>query len=342
MAAAYRVSIGGQIASSTTAENERLLLSLAVRLDMSGAGGCCEMRLGDLDNTVPQAGDAVTVDLDAGSGRQRVFTGTVDGVCVDAKGIALIAYDGLRCLAALEVDAAYEDVAVDFVVKDLLSLGGASVGTVAPGFRLAAFRIKREPGVLYHLRQLASWCGADLYTDGAGRVHCTTPEQRGSEHCLQFTDTILQVNLQAMPPVHDGAEICGEGAAASQGADKWYWLAKDLTGVSGKAAMDEHGTVSEGKTGTQTQRLVLGAARSGEAAGHIAVARARAFAAHRLRGFVEVSGAPGVMPGDRVTIESIPRGHALAVLLQGVPGLRVRGVHHRLSRHVGFVTRLEF
>ena len=50
MAVAYQVKIGDQKASSKPSAKERQLMSLSVRLDMSVAGGCCEMRLVDPEN----------------------------------------------------------------------------------------------------------------------------------------------------------------------------------------------------------------------------------------------------------------------------------------------------
>ncbi len=342
MALSYAIALGGQQVSNDAARSERLLLSLDVMLDMAGAGGACELRLGDPGGTLVNPGDAVTVDLDTGAGAQRVFTGRVDRVQLDATAQTVRACDGLRELARLEVDAAYEDVRTDFVVKDLLGRAGLTVGTVAPGFKLASLYLKREGGALRHLLQLARWCGADLYTDGTGKVHFTTPAEAGGTHSFRFTENVLRLDLQAVPPRWDGLEVYGEGAAASRGADKAHWLAKDLSGVAGKAALDAQGQVTAGRSGPHAQRWVLGAVRSAEAAGQVAQAHLRALAARWLRGSVEVFGEPAVMPGDTVALQGIPEGHALAALLRGPHKLRVRGVRHRLTRQSGLVTRMEF
>lgn len=342
MALGYAIRIGRQQVGSDAARNERLLLSLDVSLGMAGAGGACDIRLGDPAGTLASPGDAVSVELDTGAGSRRVFTGTVDRVQLDATGQTIRACDGLRELARLEVDAVYEDVQADFVVKDLLGRAGLAAGTVARGFKLSSLRLKREGGALRHLLQLAQWCGADLHTDGEGQVHFTTPAEAGTKHRFRFTENVLRLDLQAAPPRWDGLQVHGEGAAASRGADKAHWLAKDLSGVAGKAALDAQGRVSGGREGKQSQRWVLGAVRSGEAAGEVAQAHLKALAARWLRGFVEVFGEPAVMPGDGVELTGIPAGHALAGLLQGPHALRVRGVRHRLTRQDGLVTRMEF
>ena len=339
---AYRIRIGGQTVSSLATENERLLLSLAVRMDMGGVGGVCEVLLGDPENTPAQTGDPLSVELDVGDGAQTIFTGIVDTVLIDTGGQRVTAYDSLRKLTGLETEASYENVDVDFVVKDLLQQAGAAVGTVTKGFKLASYGLTRSPGVLRQLLELAEWCGADLYTDGAGKAHFATPAEQGVEHTFQFAANVLRLELRATPPIYDSVEIVGEGAAANQGADKFYWLVKDLAGVSGKAAIDAQGNVSAGSSGQRPRRLTLGAVRTGEAAQQIAEAMLQALAARWLRGRLEVFGAPKVQPGDRVKIDGIPALHGAAALLQGSHALRVRGVGHFLSRNRGYVTRMDF
>ena len=339
---AYRIRIGGQTASSQATENERLLLSLSVRLDMGGAGGDCELLLGDPENTPPQTGDPLSVELDDGDGAQKVFTGVVDTVRIDTSGQYVVAYDGLRKLACLETEASYENVDVDFVVKDLLEQAGITAGRLAKGFKLASYALTHRPGALRQIQELGEWCGADLYTDGAGKAHFVTPSEQGAEHTFQFASNVLRLELRATPSIYDSVEVVGEGAAASQGADKFYWLAKDLAGVSGKAAIDAQGKVTAGRLGQRPRRLILGAVRSGETAQQVAEAIIQALAARWLRGHLEVFGAPKVQPGDRVKINGIPARHGAASLLQGSHTLRVRQVGHFLSRNRGFVTHLSF
>jgi hypothetical protein len=153
---------------------------------------------------------------------------------------------------------------------------------------------------------------------------------------------VLQIEIQATPPVHDSVEVFGEGAAGSQGADKFCWLASDLTEVSGQAAIDQQGAVAVGRTGQRPRRVTLGAVRSGEAAQHVAEAQMRSLAARWLRGRIEILGRPGVLPGDLLRVAHVPPAHAAADLLLGPHALRVRQVSHVLSRRRGFVTRMEF
>jgi len=339
---AYCIRIGALTISNQATGNERLLLYLDVRLGMDGVGGVCELLLGDPENVPPQIGDTLSVELNVGEGAQTVFTGIVDTVRVDITGQSVTAYDSLRKLVGLETESSYENVDVDFVVKDLLQQAGVSVGRVAKGIKLVSYAIVKNPGALRQVLELADWCGADLYTDGAGKAHFTTPAEQGAEHLLEFGQNVLRLELQATPPIHDSVEVFGEGAAAGQGADKFHWLANDMAGVSGKAAIDAQGMVTAGRIGKCPRLLKLGAVRSGEAAQQVAEAQMRALSARWLRGRVEVYGMPKIFPGDHVKINSVPARHSVAKLLQGQHTLRVRQVRHFLSLNRGFLTCLEF
>ncbi len=341
-ALAYRIEIGRQTASSDAAENERQLLSLVVQLGMDGQGGVCELLFGDPEMPAPQAGEPLQVKLDGGDGLRKVFTGTVDAARIDATGQRVTAYDDLHKLAGLETEASYEDVDVDFVIRDLLQRAEIASGRITKGFNLPSYVLTRRPGALRQMLELAAWCGADLFTDSEGRAHFVTPAEQGTAHVFDFAMNVLQIEIQATPPVHDSVEVFGEGAAGSQGADKFCWLASDLTEVSGQAAIDQQGAVAVGRTGQRPRRVTLGAVRSGEAAQHVAEAQMRSLAARWLRGRIEILGRPGVLPGDLLRVAHVPPAHAAADLLLGPHALRVRQVSHVLSRRRGFVTRMEF
>ncbi|MER2624469.1 MAG: hypothetical protein ABTS22_11095 [Accumulibacter sp.] len=341
-ALAYRVRIGSQTSGSEVARSQRALLSLLVRLGMDGAGGVCELQLADPEAPAPQAGDPLRVELDAGDGLRKVFTGTVDTVRIDTSGQHVTAYDDLHKLACLETEASYENVDVDFVVKDILQRAGVAAGRISKGFNLPSYVLTRSPGALRQVLELADWCGADLFSDSEGKAHFVTAAEPGASHGFDFATHVLQIEIQATPSIHDSVEVFGEGAAGSQGADKFCWLATDLAGVSGQAAIGPQGAVAVGRTGKTPRRLTLGVVRSGEVAQHVAEAQMRALAARWLRGRIEVIGRPGVLPGDRVRLVGVPLRHAAADLLQGPHSLRVRQVSHVLGRRRGFVTRMEF
>jgi hypothetical protein len=339
---AYRITIGSQSLSNKATDNERLLLSATIRLAMDGHGNSCELLLGDAENIAPKLLDNVTVELDAGTGMKKIFTGTVDTVRINATEQRITAFDNLNQLGRLHTEASYENVNADFVVKDLLKQADISAGTINKGVKLSALVISKNTTALSQLLQLASWCGSDLYSDGEGKAHFTLVKETGKECSFQYGINVQRLELQATPPAYDSVEIMGEGAASSQGAEKFYWLVKDLAGVSGKAAIDAKGVVKTGQLGKKPRRLILGAVRSGETANQVAENTMQALAGRWLRGKMVVTGAPQIQLADSVKISDLPDKHSATSLLQGGHTLRVRGICHTLDRKRGFMTEVEF
>lgn len=337
----YRVMIGGQTASSRLQESTCQLLALQVELTMDGVGGRCLLELSGATTTL-HADDAVSVELSAGENPQRVFTGKVETVRIGAASQQVVASDGLVVLARLELEAAYESVQVGFIVRDILQQAGLTPGKVETGPQLTAYALHRGPRALRHLQELTALAGAELYTDDQGMVHFAAPQPGPAEHTFQYAQDVRSLELQAAPPLYDSIEVWGEGAASTQGADKYYWLVTDLTGVNGKAAVNASGQVTPGSTGQRPRYVSRGAIRSGEAARDMAAAQMKRVVARWLRGHLEVGETPGVEPGKLVRIEGLPADHSAATLLQGGRLPRVRRVRHTLDRQRGFITRLDF
>ncbi|MFZ2725366.1 MAG: hypothetical protein WAX77_03850 [Methylococcaceae bacterium] len=339
----YRITIGSQTLSHKANDNERLLLKAVVQLSMDGYGNRCELLLGDAENTAPKAQDAVTVELDNGAGMKKVFTGTVDSVSITATQQRVIAFDALNRLNNVYVESSYEKVDVGYVVKDLLSQGSVSVGTIETGFKLSAWLAYKQIPALAHLQQFAYWCGADLYSDNTGKVQFTLAKNTGTAHSFQYGQAVRELSLYEQTPLYDSVEVIGEGAASSQGAEKFYWLAKDVSGVSGKAMIAvKTGQVSTGKLGNKPRRLVLGAIRSQESAKQVAENILQALASRWLSGRLLVMGSPEIQLADSIKVTDLPKQHSAVSLLNSEHKLRVRGIRHTLDRTVGLMTELTF
>jgi hypothetical protein len=331
-----QVEIGMITASTTPRREARQLLALIGELGMGGTGGQCVMELAGPALTPPAAGDPVKVSLGDEQGRKPIFTGEVLGVTRTATALRISAVDGLARLARLDVEKLYESQTAGAIVRDVLGQAGVSAGTISEGPTLASYALHRGPRAIRHLQRLAELCGADLYTDGEGRACFATPAEQGTRHTFRYGEDILQFHLEALPPAFDSVVVRGEGAASIQGADKAHWLMTDIESVSGKAALGAQGTVTPGQEGQQLLQVLEGAVRSGEAARSLAQARMAAVASRPVRGFIEVLGAPGVTPGDTVTLQDVLGGTT------SFSALRVRRVRHRLDVRSGFTTRMDF
>jgi hypothetical protein len=338
----YDLTIGGQNASSTRRDSDRQLLSLMVELSMDGTGGRCLAELGDPEYTPPQPGDPFTVKLAGGNGETQVFKGEVEAVETTATSQRIMGSDGLVKLARLDLAEAYENVNVDFIVKDLMQRAGVEPGLVKKGPKLPSLVLFRGPRALRHIRKLAELCGVDLFTDGTGRAHFLGPDQAGEKRTFQYGENVVALKLKKIPPVNDGVEVWGEGAASSKGAEKYYWLPADLSGVQGKAALGTDGSVSTGKSGQQPTQFCSGALRSGDAAGAAAEARMKLVAGRLVQGHIKVFGSPAVMPGDLIDVEGLPAHHGATAVFEGGKSLRVRRVRHLLDMQAGFITRMDF
>jgi hypothetical protein len=340
--AAYDLIIGSQSASSARRGSDRQLLSLLVDLGMDGTGGSCTAELGDPEYTPPQAGDPFTVKLTGSDGETQVFKGEVEAVETTATSQRVMGSDGLVKLARLHLAEAYENVNVDFIVKDLMQRAGVEPGKIVKGPKLPSLAIFPGPRALNHIRKLAELCGADLFTDGSGKAHFAGPDQASAKRIFQYGENVVALKLRKNPPINDGVEVWGEGAASSKGAEKYYWLAVDLSGVQGKAALGPDGSVSSGKSGKQPAQFCTGALRSGEAVNAAAEARMKSVADRLVQGYIKVFGAPAVMPGDLVSVAALPPHHSAKILFEGGRSLRVRRVRHILDMQAGFITRMDF
>lgn len=336
---AYVATVGPYRADSDPRQGDRLLLALVVERGMDAPGRCI-VELADPLHAQVDSGTAVTVKLDAGNGSHTVFTGEAYASSVTATAQTVRAADGLAKLAAARMEATYADVTSDFILKDLIGKAGAQAGTVEPGPSLGTYVVHRQPRTLYHCGVLAALAGADLWTDGDGKVQCAAPKSGSADHRFKLGETILALDLRAEAPAADGIEVWGEGAAGSKGADAAHWLTTDLAGVTGKAAVKE-GKAQPDQAGAHSIRLNAAALRAGDAAAEVAKAWAGAAAARGVRGRIEVAGAPAVEPGDLIGLDGLPKDHAAAKMLAGGKTLRVRSVRHVLDRTRGLRTMLE-
>lgn len=338
----YTITIGGIHISDQTNQSDRLMSSLFCEHGMDCTGGTCKIALADIDNSVPQCGEEVMVKIDNGEGEKQIFTGEVESSEVSSSIQCITASDSAAKLARYDLQSAYEKVGVEVIIQDILDQAGVTSGTIEKGPEFPSYVLLYGPRALHHVKKLACMCGFDVFTDGMGNVHVCGPLTKAGEYTFEYGVSVKECQLKEILPVYDGMEIFGEGAAGSKGAEKYYWLTEDLTGVSGKAALDSQGKVSSGKSGQQTRYLLSGAARSQESAEKLATGTMTAISAKKIRGYIKVPGAPGIFPGDVIKIDSVPKSHPLAEYLSASEGLRARRIRHWLNTDTGFITRMDF
>lgn len=336
----YDIQIGSLVFGNDDAAR-RPLLSVESEIGAGGGVGRCLLHLGDISWAHPEVGDPVRVHLDVGAGPVAIFTGEVERVCQRPAALYALAYDGLAKMAQVEVEGVYEEVSAGFIVRELIAEAGASAGEVEDGPTFPSYLVHRGPRALRHAQRLGERVGAELASDGDGKVHFRRPKAAPAVQRLVWAQDLLEIDLQERRLAPDAFSIWGEGAAGTEGAERWHWLPIDLAGVSGEASISmgaagEPGSATSGGGGELARRVCDGAVRSVEVANEVASARAELIALRPIAGHVVALGRPALQPGDWVDLVDLPGADG------GVRSLRILKVAHSLSNAMGLHTRLEF
>lgn len=341
MAAADAPSLAVTIDGQVLADGAAGLLVRALRCEigMDGVGTCTLDLIVPSGATLPAPGAVLAVSLGFGGDNTPVFTGEVDGVRAGLTSARLTASDAIARLANTFVVGAYAAQTTDKIVRDLLGQAGVDIGILDAGPELTSHVLFPGLSALQHLHHLAGLCGADLYCDGAGKVHLVAPDTVGASHDFTYGANVLAVDLNLAPSPRAGVDVWGEGAAGTEGAGKEHWLPDALDSVKASAEV-EGDPVYASDAALRRDFVRSGALRSGSAVGDAAKGRGRALT-RPVRGTIDVSGAAAVKPGDVARLRDLPDGHHLQALLDA-GALRVRRVRHRLDTARGFTTRMEF
>jgi hypothetical protein len=133
---------------------------------------------------------------------------------------------------------------------------------------------------------------------------------------------ILDFALGERAPHTAAVQVTGEGAAGDQGSDAWYWLRKDPASNQSTAG-----------SGTPQRSYSVAALRSPDDVETFAAARLQRAAEAATRGWLLISGAPQVEPGDNVKVSGMVQ--------SSLDGLyRVLEIVHELDARKGYRSRL--
>ena len=339
VAIGYTVSSGTFLATSQPGPGRVPAVSVTVERAM-GTSGLCRVVIAGAIAAPLLPGDAIEVDLDGGRGPERVFSGRVDAVTRELDSTNIRAMDSLADLATIDTSAAYARVTADHIIRDVLTRAGLRAGAIEPGPELPSYVLHQGPRMLRHLRQLAELYGADLYTDGDGAVHCTTPTAERPAHHLVYGQHILAASLGQAVPLSDALAVFGEGAASQLGASRAHWLTTQLDHSQAQVGFDAARAIHPGQPGTRPRAFHSGALRSLSAVRRAAAGQAVARAMRLAGGHLDLAGDPSIRLADLVQVENLPR----TPWPEGSepPLLRVRALCHHISPARGFITRLEF
>lgn len=256
---------------------------------------------------------------------ELVFTGRVESVRREIGGWTRVTVtNGGAALARLRVNAAFDGQTAGDVVKDLASRASVDTGSVEDGLKFACFVADDRTGGWGHVARLARNSGHVAYVDPEGKLYFAPFVEGSPAGSFRYGAELLALDVTEGTPSVGKVTVVGEGAAGSQGQDAWPWLVKDPSPVKREAGDGEG------------ERLIGdGAVRSGDAAQTLAESVALAAGRAKLTGRMLVPGAPKVAVGSTVEVTDAPDD-----ALNG--SWMARRVRHRLAKHEGFTTRVDF
>jgi phage protein D len=302
------------------------LLSLRLRRAIAPAVDVLELRIAAVATAPAVAiADEGSVSLTGSDGSDtEVFTGTVDGIHDRPDGARLVtATNGSRALAQARANRSFEQQDAGAIIEALASELGLSTELPGGAPMLPRFVVDDRISLYGHIARLAALSGhvACIAADGTLKVKDPVADAEPSARIAYGVD-LLDFALGERAPHTAAVQITGEGAAGDQGSDAWYWLRKDPAPNQSTAG-----------SGAPLRTVSVGALRSAEAAEKLAAAKLQRAAEAATRGWLLISGAPQIEPGDNVEVTGLRQPS-----LDGA--YRVDDVVHEFDARRGYRSRL--
>lgn len=316
----HQITIG----STTYSPADRpVLAELQVKASLGVPVHRCRIVLGGAQAIVAKPNDPVTVKIGYGQEVKPVFTGVVQCVEWGIEHTTIQALSAFHALTTAQFNLVYEKSNAGAIVKDVAqSRLKLKVKTIENGVTFPAYVLGDRISAYDHLQNLARQCGFDLYATATDQLVFTN-YSAAQTHELTYGVNILSLT-QAQPlPEITGVEIYGESPASQgQGDQAYAWLTKkEVKGTAG------------GGSGVML-RLTDPTARTQSIAGAIAQATLDRHT-QKLRGQVRVLGDSTLQLGDAIKITKMPVSSQNGTF-------KITGVTHRLSRHRGFYTIVDW
>jgi hypothetical protein len=334
----FSLSLGGLTSKSGQPTGGPSLFAVERSLQVPADG--LRVLLADRRGVSP--GNDASLELDAGDGLERVFTGTVVEVRPFSSGVEVFAAGKMLALLELRVSSFYEQQTAGDVARDLIDQAGLDAGDVSDGLSLPRFAVERRRSAFSQLRALARRLGFDLFSDREGKIHFkglgaaanlgsgglggagaalagSLANALGGGETISWGKHQLSAEGAACSPAGRKVVVCGESPTSAQGDDKTYWLtAKD--------------TDFEDSAGDGDETLVLDpVARTKDMAGRFAQGYLAGLDRRQRAVRLTFQGKPELELGD-----SLEAADAQEDLLnaQGV----ITALRHRFAAGLGFVT----
>jgi phage protein D len=302
------------------------LLSLRLRRALAPSVDVLELLIAAVETAPAVAiADEGSVSLTGSDGTATpVFKGSVDGIHDRPQGRRLVtATNGSRELAQARLNRSFEQQDAGAIIQALASELGLSSELPGGVPTLPRFVVDDRVSLYGHIARLAALGGhvACIAADGTVKVKNPAADAEPAARIAYGVD-ILDFALGERAPHTAAVQVTGEGAAGDQGSDAWYWLRKDPASNQSTAG-----------SGTPLRTVSVGALRSAEAVEKLAASKLRRASEASTRGWLLISGAPQVEPGDNVEVSGLPQSS-----LNGE--YRVTEIVHELDVRGGYRSRV--
>src|SRR5260370_41521293 len=241
------------------------------------------------------------------------MVGTVATVEPNLTSTKVIGFSGTSAALRTYFDYTYESKTAGAIVRDLAGKASVDVATADDGITFPAYVVDGRRSVYYHMQDLATLCGFDLYINTDGKL---VFEQFGSGktlHAFEYAKHIVALDVLQTPPLAGMVQAWGESPGGGKGENAWAWLTKDFSS-------------SEGTAGSGAPLLLeRPELRTAKAASAAANAALTAVQRRTLRGQLRTIGRPEVALGDAIQLTGL-----LNDTLN--KNFQVRSVRHRITQ----------
>lgn len=289
-----------------------------------GLGGASESFSVSVRGNQIKHGDQMTVELTVDNTTTTVFTAEVNSIKSSLGQTVITGTTGKQKLANARLNQIYSNQGLDQITKDLAQQVSVNTGDIQSGGTYSYFVVHDAKSVLRQLYELALRDGMDLYCDSDNKLVLKKFQKTKADHTFYYGIHVLDLQLWNYDVVSDHFKVYGESPSSKQGSDTWHWFAKDLSPFTAEI-------------GSGGKLLVMqdSAAKTKDAAGNLATAKAGALKDRASQGVLKVLGNPLVKLGDAIEIKDAPKPE-----LNGL--FKVTSVRHVLSKWQGYLTFVGF
>ena len=280
----------------------------------------CEMVFTMPEDLSFTEGDAVTVKLGYNSDLSTVFTGIVHQIAWQIGSVSISARSIFQELAALRVNAYFENAFAMDIVRGLASETEVSVGTTQPGLRFAFYAVGNNRTAWQYINDLAAQCGFDFYADEKDKLVFAMPLPIGLPILLEFGKNLLTCRIEQTTATIKGIEVYGESPSSfGQGPQASTWFTKQEVKGSGGDS-------------DKVLRQYIPTARTQESAASMANALWNQIKPKK-KGVLTLLGKAEIKIGAMVNVSSVPSDAQNGMY-------RIVGFTHSIRKSKGFITRL--